>query len=74
MKPRTAFRNGFETSKVFMKNCSNIELTWVGKNNRHRLEPRVLVEDSKKSHHAKVRHGEHDIFDNMDAIRKEMED
>ncbi|MBU2574863.1 MAG: site-specific DNA-methyltransferase, partial [Elusimicrobia bacterium] len=27
-----------------------LELTWVGKNERIRLEPRVLVEDSAKSY------------------------
>lgn len=29
-----------------------LELTWIGKENRPRLEPRVLVEDPERSHHA----------------------
>ena len=29
-----------------------LELTWIGKEKRPRLEPRVLVEDAAKSHHA----------------------
>ena len=43
-----------------------LELTWVGKDNRPRLEPRVLVEDAAKSHHAATRRRDgKDIFDNM---------
>jgi len=41
-----------------------LELTWVGKENRPRLEPRILLEDSEKSYHAAHRVGENDIFDN----------
>ena len=29
-----------------------LELTWIGKEKRPRLEPRVLVENSTMSHHA----------------------
>ena len=42
-----------------------LELTWVGKDKRPRLEPRVLVEDSAKSHHANVRRSKGDVFDNL---------
>ncbi len=42
-----------------------LELTWIGKDKRTSLEPRILLEDSGKSYHAKVRHGKDDIFDNM---------
>ena len=43
-----------------------LELTWIGKENRPRLEPRVLVEDAAKSHHAATRRRDgKDIFDNM---------
>ena len=43
-----------------------LELTWIGKEKRPRLEPRVLVEDPAKSHHAAVRRRDgKDIFDNM---------
>ncbi|MBI5236696.1 MAG: site-specific DNA-methyltransferase [Deltaproteobacteria bacterium] len=43
---------------------TKLELTWIGKENRPRLEPRILVVDSAKSCHAPFRIGENDIFDN----------
>ncbi len=43
---------------------TKLELTWVGKENRPRLEPRILLEDPEKSYHAKRRVTENDIFDN----------
>jgi adenine-specific DNA-methyltransferase len=39
-------------------------LTWIGKENRPKLEPRILLEDSEKSYHAKQRASDNDIFDN----------
>jgi adenine-specific DNA-methyltransferase len=41
-----------------------LELTWIGKENRPRLEPRILLEDPEKSYHAKRRVTDNDIFDN----------
>ncbi|HLA80054.1 MAG TPA: site-specific DNA-methyltransferase, partial [Thermoleophilia bacterium] len=41
-----------------------LELTWIGKENRPRLEPRILLEDPALSHHAPHRVGENDLFDN----------
>jgi adenine-specific DNA-methyltransferase len=41
-----------------------LELTWVGKENRPRLEPRILLEDPSKSYHASKRVSENDLFDN----------
>jgi adenine-specific DNA-methyltransferase len=41
-----------------------LELTWIGKEKRPSLEPRILLEDSTKSYHAKHRVSESDIFDN----------
>ncbi|MEC4685427.1 MAG: site-specific DNA-methyltransferase [Nitrospirota bacterium] len=41
-----------------------LELTWIGKNVRPKLEPRILIEDQEKSYHAAQRHSENDIFDN----------
>ena len=41
-----------------------LELTWIGKENRPRLEPRILLEEPEKSHHAKHRVTEKDLFDN----------
>lgn len=43
---------------------TRLELTWIGKNERPRLEPRILIEDTEKSHHATAKR-EGDIFDNM---------
>ena len=41
-----------------------LELTWVGKENRPRLEPRILLEEPDTSYHAKHRVCDDDIFDN----------
>ena len=41
-----------------------LELTWIGKDVRPKLEPRILLEDPSKSYHAKHRVSESDIFDN----------
>jgi adenine-specific DNA-methyltransferase len=41
-----------------------LELTWIGKDARPRLEPRILLEDPNKSYHAKHRVSEADSFDN----------
>ncbi len=57
-----------------MSSKQKLELTWIGKEKRPRLEPRILLEDPEKSYHAKFRNfprppGEglgvrEDIFDN----------
>jgi len=41
-----------------------LELTWIGKEHRPRLEPRILLEDPGRSHHAPHRVSENDRFDN----------
>jgi len=41
-----------------------LELTWIGKDKRPKLEPRILLEDPAKSYHASHRVTENDIFDN----------
>lgn len=41
-----------------------LELTWIGKSHRPKLEPRILLEDPTKSHHAATRVTDHDQFDN----------
>lgn len=41
-----------------------LELTWIGKEKRPKLEPRILLEDPKKSFHAKQRVTDNDRFDN----------
>ncbi|MEX0572803.1 DNA methyltransferase, partial [Acinetobacter baumannii] len=38
--------------------------TWIGKDKRPRLEPRILLEDPSKSYHAKNKVTENDVFDN----------
>ena len=43
---------------------TKLELTWIGKENRPRLEPRILIPDDTKSHHAKHRVSDDDLFDN----------
>lgn len=43
---------------------AKLELTWVGKEVRPRLEPRILLEDPVTSYHADRRVSEDDIFDN----------
>lgn len=41
-----------------------LELTWIGKEKRPQLEPRILLEDPARSYHAKQRYSDADIFDN----------
>ncbi|WP_082560740.1 site-specific DNA-methyltransferase [Caulobacter sp. Root487D2Y] len=48
-----------------MSKKQKLELTWVGKENRPRLEPRILIEDASKSYHAAAQVGPADIFDNV---------
>lgn len=47
-----------------MSRSNKLELTWVGKEQRPRLEPRILIEDQSLSHHASER-GASDSFNNM---------
>jgi len=41
------------------KHKNKLELTWVGKGKRPKLESRILLEESDKSYHAK-----HSVTDN----------
>jgi adenine-specific DNA-methyltransferase len=43
---------------------TKLELTWIGKENQPRLEPRILIEDPAKSCHATFRVSDQDLFDN----------
>ncbi|HEX4045637.1 MAG TPA: site-specific DNA-methyltransferase [Gammaproteobacteria bacterium] len=43
---------------------TKLELTWIGKDVRPKLEPRILIHDDQKSYHAKHRVSTDDIFDN----------
>jgi adenine-specific DNA-methyltransferase len=47
-----------------MNNKRRLELTWIGKENRPKLEPRILLEDAQHSHHAAHRVSDNDLFDN----------
>jgi adenine-specific DNA-methyltransferase len=47
-----------------MDKKQKLELTWIGKENRPRLEPRILLEDPEKSYHSPHRITDHDLFDN----------
>ncbi len=47
-----------------MGNKTKLELTWIGKENRPKLEPRILLEAPDKSCHALHRVTGHDLFDN----------
>ncbi len=47
-----------------MSKKQKLELTWIGKEDRPRLEPRILLEDPEKSYHAAARVTDDDIFDN----------
>ncbi|WP_416408560.1 site-specific DNA-methyltransferase [Agrobacterium rosae] len=47
-----------------MAGKTKLELTWIGKDVRPRLEPRILIEDPEFSHHSSSRR-EGDIFDNV---------
>jgi adenine-specific DNA-methyltransferase len=41
-----------------------LELTWIGKEHRPKLELRISLEDPEKSYHAVHRVTDQDIFDN----------
>ena len=48
-----------------MSKKQKLELTWIGKEHRPRLEPRILLEEADKSHHAAHRVSDRDLFDNL---------
>lgn len=43
---------------------TKLELTWIGKDKRPKLEPRILLEDPELSYHASQKISENDVFDN----------
>ena len=51
------------TDKI-KKPKQKLELTWIGKDVRPRLEPRILLPDYEHSHHATKRSPDGDCFDN----------
>jgi hypothetical protein len=44
-----------KNSNLMSSKKTKLELTWIGKEHRPRLEPRILLEEVDKSHHAKHR-------------------
>jgi adenine-specific DNA-methyltransferase len=48
-----------------MTRKTKLELTWIGKDARPKLEPRILLEDPAKSYHAKRRVRKNDFFDSL---------
>lgn len=57
--------SGLNHINLIMPKKQKLELTWVGKDQRPKLEPRILTEAPEKSYHAAERAGDNDIFDNM---------
>lgn len=47
-----------------MTKKQKLELTWIGKENRPKLEPRILLEEPARSYHARHRVTRADLFDN----------
>ena len=50
---------------LLMNSKQKLELTWIGKENRPKLEPRILLEEPERSYHAKHKVTDKDIFDNQ---------
>ena len=48
-----------------MKIKQKLELTWIGKENRAKLEPRILLEEPERSYHAAQRVTDSDVYDNL---------
>lgn len=47
-----------------MNRKQKLELTWIGKENRPKLEPRILLENPEQSYHSAHRVTDLDVFDN----------
>ncbi len=47
-----------------MNRKQKLELTWIGKEDRPKLEPRILIEEPERSYHAAHRVTDRDLFDN----------
>lgn len=50
--------------RIMNSRKQRLELTWIGKDERPRPEPRILIGDAAHSYHATHRITEQDIFDN----------
>lgn len=47
-----------------MRSQQKLELTWIGKDDVTKVEPRILIEDFELSYHALKRNSDADLFDN----------
>ena len=50
--------------EIKMAGKQKLELTWIGKDDADKLEPRVLLEDTGNAYHATKRYSCEDFFDN----------
>jgi len=50
-----------------------LELTWIGKENRPKLEPRILLEDPAKNYHSKYRLSSHSHYRQSTLLRQALE-
>ena len=48
-----------------MSGKTKLELTWIGKDKRPRLEPRILLEDFHKSYFVNEKSGDEEIYENF---------
>jgi adenine-specific DNA-methyltransferase len=48
-----------------MSKKQRLELTWIGKDEHPRAEPRILLEEPSKSHHAARRQDNSEVFENL---------
>jgi len=48
-----------------MTRRQRLELTWIGKDERPDVEPRIFIEDAEMTYHAATRRSDGDIYDNM---------
>jgi adenine-specific DNA-methyltransferase len=46
-----------------------LELTWIGKDARPKLEPQILLAVPARSYHAKHRVTKNDLFDNLLTLK-----
>lgn len=50
---------------VNMSKKTKLELTWIGKDEEHRIEPRILLEDPELSYRTSTKNSYYDVYDNQ---------
>lgn len=53
-----------------MSKKTKLELTWIGKDHRPKLKPRILLEEADKSHHAVHRVTDRDLFEKASGLTR----